>query len=288
MVKLGVNWDYLSDDHSGAGYKRDVRTLKRLGFNGLMVTGFQEKFMRSNLAEIKDVIASEGLAVYQVHCSATPNLGHFEPTERENGVECYKRWIGYALELGSEIMVVHPMGWRDLFDEEERKTVRDRNLAAVRELVKEVRKTKLKIALENLPVSCVMRKEHGQGYGFHMEELTELVDGLNRRNAGICLDMGHAFGAGLNVREAILVSKGYLVATHFTDYRDIYENQHLLPGDGNIDWKIVADTLREIKYNGPWVLEVSPWDLKKNRMAREWKRKVELLERTRDYIKSLV
>jgi len=290
MIKLGVNWEffYPAGQYDGFSvYKRGIAAIKQLGFDGLMISGYSERFVRSKLMEIKDVINSEGLTVFQVHLSSAPNLGHLEPTERLEGVECHKRWIHYALELGAQTLNVHPGGWRHLFDEKERKVVRDRNLGALKEIVKEVRKTNLKIALENVPISVIMDENPGHGYGFHIEELSELVDNLGRKNVGICLDMGHAFGAGLDIREAILATKGYLIMTHLTDYRDIYEIQHLLPGQGNIDWRVVANTLCEIKYRGPWVLEVSPWDKKRNRMATEWRQKVKLLEGARDFLRDL-
>ncbi len=284
-MKLGVNWDYFMQGLGFKAYQRSLATIRRLGFDGVMITGTQERDLRGQIKKIKSAIKAEGLAVLQVHPSSGPNMGAYEPTERDNAVEVFKRWIGYALELGSDTLIVHPMGWRHLFDEEERKVVRDRNLECIRQLDKEVKNTKLKLALENLPLVPLLHEHPGHGYGFHIEELTELVDMLASRRVGVCLDVDHAFGAGLNVQQAIRACKGYLITTHLVDGKDIYELHHLLPGDGNIDWQEVADTLKEIGYRGPWVMEVSPWDDKKNRMITDWKQATRMLETSRDYLR---
>ncbi|MDR3645234.1 MAG: sugar phosphate isomerase/epimerase [Clostridia bacterium] len=75
---------------------------------------------------------------------------------------------------------------------------------------------------------------------------------------GFCYDSGHAFACA---EGAALPEKfgSKLCALHLHD-NNSHEDQHLLPGEGGIDWPTLAGRLRATAYHGPVTLEsAAPW-----------------------------
>jgi len=72
---------------------------------------------------------------------------------------------------------------------------------------------------------------------------------------GVCWDTGHANIQKLNQYQAIKALGKNLVTTHIDD-NDTSGDQHLLPFEGNINWKAIITALREINYMGLFNLEV--------------------------------
>lgn len=85
----------------------------------------------------------------------------------------------------------------------------------------------------------------------------ELPDGENR--IGICLDVGHANVQGRDLQDSIRQLGKLLIATHISDNRGIYD-EHLIPGEGNIDWQKVIDSLKGIEYSHNFTFEIAPVD----------------------------
>jgi sugar phosphate isomerase/epimerase len=83
-----------------------------------------------------------------------------------------------------------------------------------------------------------------------------LEDDLELPGAGICLDVGHATIAGDAV-DAIETCSGHIVTTHLHDNRG-KRDEHLVPGQGSIDWAHVLMAFQKVGYDGPWVFELAP------------------------------
>ena len=111
----------------------------------------------------------------------------------------------------------------------------------------------LKVALENQIGDRAGVKMHGAKW----EELDFLRNSLDNKQVGYCLDTGHAMTSGLTPDQMALCMGSSLLTTHLHDNHGL-KDEHLLPGEGLIDWK---RTIREIiKANpaAPLVLELNP------------------------------
>jgi sugar phosphate isomerase/epimerase len=75
-------------------------------------------------------------------------------------------------------------------------------------------------------------------------------------NGGICLDVGHANLVGDPV-EAIETCSGHIITTHLHDNRG-RKDEHLVPGEGGIDWPGAMLAFQKVGYDGPWVFELRP------------------------------
>jgi sugar phosphate isomerase/epimerase len=82
-----------------------------------------------------------------------------------------------------------------------------------------------------------------------------LENDLEGANIGICMDVGHAFMMG-DVSDAIETCAEHLMATHLHDNRR-KSDDHLVPGEGLIDWPSTLMALQKIGYDGAWMFEVA-------------------------------
>jgi len=83
-----------------------------------------------------------------------------------------------------------------------------------------------------------------------------LEDDLELPGAGICLDVGHANMTG-DPMEAIETCSGHIVTTHLHDNRGTRDD-HLVPGQGAIDWEGVLMAFQKVGYDGAWIFELAP------------------------------
>lgn len=72
---------------------------------------------------------------------------------------------------------------------------------------------------------------------------------------GICVDVGHARLMG-DVVEAIEACSGHIATTHLHDNRGRTDD-HLVPGQGVIDWDAALVSFQKVGFDGPWIFELA-------------------------------
>jgi sugar phosphate isomerase/epimerase len=78
---------------------------------------------------------------------------------------------------------------------------------------------------------------------------------IDSPHLGFCYDSSHDFLPS-GTRGAILERWGHrLVTTHLSDNHGI-EDDHLMPGHGVIEWRLIADAFPKYTYTGPVMLEI--------------------------------
>ena len=88
------------------------------------------------------------------------------------------------------------------------------------------------------------------------ESLVSLIENdLDGLNVGICMDVGHAHLMD-EVGDAIEACSGHIVTTHLHDNRKKIDD-HLVPGEGTIDWPATLMSLQKIGYDGAWMFEIA-------------------------------
>jgi sugar phosphate isomerase/epimerase len=83
-----------------------------------------------------------------------------------------------------------------------------------------------------------------------------LENDLEGTPSGICLDVGHAHLDGDSV-EAIETCSGHILTTHLHDNHG-KRDDHLMPGDGTIDWPAAMLAFQKVGYDGAWIFELNP------------------------------
>ena len=86
------------------------------------------------------------------------------------------------------------------------------------------------------------------------EDMLALCDRLNSDRVRICLDTGHANIAGQDVPAMIRRYGNRLAVLHLNDnfgkIEPVFEDLHLFPGYGLLDWEAIFSALHEIRYDG--------------------------------------
>lgn len=92
------------------------------------------------------------------------------------------------------------------------------------------------------------------GASIYAEAISDLVDEVNTPFFGWCYDTGHAnaFGHDCTVLAEL---KRVPLSLHIQDNNGDGRDEHLIPGDGTIDWKRFLHMLKTIGYKGDFVLE---------------------------------
>lgn len=86
--------------------------------------------------------------------------------------------------------------------------------------------------------------------------LVDLVESeMDAGEIGICMDAGHARLMG-DVVDAIETCSGHLAATHLHDNRGRTDD-HLVPGQGVIDWEATLLAFQKVGYDGAWMFELA-------------------------------
>jgi len=147
--------------------------------------------------------------------------------------------------LGVKVLVIHPGGYMLSHEGAAAHARRmSGNLSGLRPLCERAAKSGLSIAVEN----CGPLED--------LEFILEMVRISGARNAGLCIDTGHAKLFGISPAEAILKMGRRLLTTHLQDNFG-RRDDHLPPGMGLIDWTSVFGALRQIGYTRPVMVEIS-------------------------------
>ena len=147
--------------------------------------------------------------------------------------------------LGAKYCVVHPIYKHDdgsfICDDEEFIKV---NAEAIKPLLYHAEKQGVTILSENIL----------WGSSIKATVISALVSEVNSENFGWCYDTGHANVHHLSCRE-LLKCENVPLSLHIQDNHGTYADEHLLPGDGDIDWKEFLDVLHTVGYKGDMVME---------------------------------
>ena len=201
----------------------------------------------AELLRQKKEIISHGLTVSQAHAPwRTPKDN--DPEERKRWLEAMKKAIYGTHVLGCHRFVVHPLlPYMDTGEHPEE--VWEMNLEFIGTLADFAKEYGVTVCVENLPFPLYPLAS--------AEAVCELVDRLGRDNLRVCLDTGHAaIFCGSDISGAVRHIGKRLEAVHIHDNMG-KEDEHLIPGDGIIDWCRFGTALREIGFDGVVSLETS-------------------------------
>lgn len=147
--------------------------------------------------------------------------------------------------LGISYMVVHP-----LFCDADGKNIDsvdafvEVNATAIQPLLEIAEENNVTILSENLL----------WGASIQPSAIDALVEAVDSPYFGWCYDTGHAHAFGIGA-DALLGLKHAPLSLHIQDNHGNGGDEHLLPGDGTIDWTRFLHVLNQIGYQGDLVLE---------------------------------
>ena len=146
--------------------------------------------------------------------------------------------------LGIRYLVVHPI-WKNaegtIVDPEDFLSV---NVEAIRPLLSLAEQYGVILLTENLLWGASIRPS----------VISELVRRVNSPFFGWCYDTGHAHSEG-EALTALLDCSSAPLSLHIQDNHGAHRDEHLIPGDGTLDFATCFSLLKKIGYAGDFVLE---------------------------------
>ncbi len=207
---------------------------------------------REHVAELAAWFRSSALSAWSMHAPifadgemgraglSALNLLHAEKSRRIEAMDEIKRALETAEQIPFRNLVVH-LG--DKGDEWSPRTV-EYALTALEHLGAFARPLGVRPLVENL-LSAPTTPEH----------LVEILETGHLDQIGVCLDLGHAHMT-VGVPASIATLGGRIVQVHAHDNHGM-KDEHLLPGDGSIDWPAAAAALNKLAAPPAIVLELS-------------------------------
>lgn len=191
-----------------------------------------------------------GIEIWSVHLQFAP-FTEIDPSSlneelRQFTVARQSEVIRRAGAAGIRHFVVHSSG--EPIPVEERRDRMEQARKSLRTLADTAAEYDAVLCVEDLPRSCLGRSS------WDIRKLLEADPRLR-----VCFDTNHLLGE--DIPDFIRKVGDKIVTTHVSDY-DFWNERHLLPGEGKIDWKELYDCLLEVGYEGPWLYEVG--------MKAEW------------------
>ena len=147
--------------------------------------------------------------------------------------------------LGIKYLVIHPLHKKsgEIITDDD--AFAEINAEAIHPLLPIAEENEVTILSENLLWGSSIRPD----------AIAKLVETVDHPNFSWCFDTGHAHCSGIPI--SVLRSiRAVPRSLHIQDNSgESCKDEHLIPGDGTIDWKEFLDLLREIGYKGDLVLE---------------------------------
>lgn len=196
-----------------------------------------------------------GITLWSYHLPFAPfkSLDPSVPALAEGTVAYFCSLIDKAADAGIRIFVVHPSG-EPIAEEDRpmRMSTAKKSLFALAEYAK---KRGGVIAVEDLPRTCLGRDS---------SDILGLISA--HPDLRVCFDTNHLLKE--DIGDFIRAVGDKIVTTHVSDY-DFINERHWLPGEGQIDWAMLKNTLKSVGYAGCWLYELglggSDWTIDRPR-----------------------
>src|ERR1700692_2198963 len=175
------------------GHRNALETARKLGCNALQIFSANPRQWQGGSARIPEVDAKAfrarrtelGLGPLVIHANYLINLASPQPMLRVRSIQAFHDEIVRGMSLGADFLVVHP-GTRG-------EATCAQAVATVIESVKRASLGGMRILLENTAGM-------GTCLSSRLEEMAEVLAGLNGFPVDVCLDTAHLFASGYDIR----------------------------------------------------------------------------------------
>ena len=185
---------------------------------------------------IRKSLDAAGITAWTTHAPGTNN-GTPDETARRESVEAASSFLQPAAEVGVPVVVVHPnTPDGEDYTEDGFEASLARSVDSLTILAERARDAGVKLAVENLPM------RHTPRPGGLIQDTLRIIDALGD-HVGICFDVGHSNSNVDDPVDEIRVAGERIFCAHIQDNDGLGEDQHLIPGEGTVDWPALLEVL---------------------------------------------
>jgi sugar phosphate isomerase/epimerase len=195
-----------------------------------------------------DRIGDLGMESYSFHAPFTTGIDITspDPNVRSEALRELRKAAEAAAILKVRYFVIHPGPESSGLPDHERFARMENAVWVLNQAHVYCRDLRVGLVLENMLPHLFAGK---------VRDLLWILGALESTEIGICLDTGHAHLAE-DVARIVHKLSGHLWMVHANDNRGRYDD-HLPPGDGEIDWSRLLAQLNHLHFGGTLILEIS-------------------------------
>lgn len=179
------------------GYLNALESARKLGCNALQIFSASPRMWQRGTARIAEVDAQAfrarreelRLGPLAIHANYLINLASAQPMLRVRSIQAFHDELVRAVALGADFLVVHPGARGEASFEQAIATI----IESVKQAGKRAPLGELRILIENTAGM-------GTSVGSRLEEVAEILKGLESLPTDACLDTAHLFAAGYDIK----------------------------------------------------------------------------------------
>ncbi|HKL12358.1 MAG TPA: sugar phosphate isomerase/epimerase [Halanaerobiales bacterium] len=247
-MKLGVSTSvYLHNN-----LKEAIKKIANLNFEYIELWGEPPHLWFENidykyLKDIKKELQKRDLKATFHAPAHDVDLTSMNPGIRKESIKQHIKAIEIASFLEANLMVVHTGSYYP-GDKKGSENGKNRLYKSLNKILPYAEQHDIIIALENYPV--------GENAIFNSpENVKKILGDFNSKFLKITLDIGHANLTKISAVEYLNKLKEEIVHLHINDNFG-QADEHLIPGKGNIDYKKLLQTIKEINYDKIGIFEL--------------------------------
>ena len=232
------------------GYEHDggldlIKCLEMIKASGFTMAELSYK--QTNIKARAAQIRATGVKILAIHGSLGMNAVSLDETERRAAVEAEYLRLEDTAPFAPCPYVVH---YLDRFNDPAHGQQFHKS---IEELYERSTQLGFNLAVETAPYKPKINERYPDS-----KEIADFVRSFAKPDLNIIIDINHS-----NLHENLVKvcenCRGIIAHVHMSDNHGAWED-HLPPGEGNIDFPEVFVALRANGYTGPWNLELHPKD----------------------------
>ncbi len=274
MNPKGIKLSFSTNAFTSFSVEEAVEKIASLGYEGVEILAdlphaFPPEMSTGDLKRLRAVVEKTGILVANVNANTAcgyygrtfwdpvfePSMANPDPEARAWRVRYTRQCIDLARELGSRsVSVTSGRMVPGIMPQDSMKLLR----SSLSEVLEYAEEKGVNIGVEYEPGLLVE----------HCDELVGLLDGLGSSRLGANLDVGHSFVQGEDVPRVIRILSESIFHVHLEDIKG-RKHYHLPPGQGDMDFGAVFETLRAVGYQGLVTVELYTLSDRPHDAARE-------------------
>jgi sugar phosphate isomerase/epimerase len=248
-----------------------VKEIKTLGYEGVEILcdyphAYPPQMNSTKIEALKaslkenhlEISNMNAFSLYAINDVYNPSWIDHSAEQRKVRIQHTLNCIELASKLGAKSLSTEPGGIYDR-NREDVGYLRNLFLSGISDVSAEAEKNKIKILVEPEPKLLIETSK----------DFLDIIKEIKSDWVGLNFDIGHFFCVGEDPVQLVYDLADYIGHFHLADIAQNKIHNHLIPGEGVIDFKRVLKAIYDIGYDGYITVELYPYQKDPIRAARK-------------------